>query len=118
MSEGVRFVGFGMSCPGYVIERNVYATKNGKELKKEQGHLISPRPKQKFGSVHDMLDAEVLQKFAKMRIVFLIDEIHRSHSGDQHKEMVSIFDELQLPFDNNVQYQSNYHYSQLKYKIL
>ena len=59
---------------------------------------------QKFGSVHDMLDAEVLQKLAKMRIVFLIDEIHRSHSGDQHKEMVSIFDELQSPFDNNVQY--------------
>ena len=59
---------------------------------------------QKFGSVRDMLDAEVLQKLAKMRIVFLIDEIHRSHSGDQHKEMVSIFDELQSPFDNNVQY--------------
>ncbi|MDL1978985.1 MAG: DEAD/DEAH box helicase family protein [Deltaproteobacteria bacterium] len=59
---------------------------------------------QKFGSVHDMLDVEVLQKLAKMRIVFLIDEIHRSHSGDQHKEMVSIFDELQSPFDNNVQY--------------
>jgi len=59
---------------------------------------------QKFGSVHDMLDAEVLQKLAKMRIVFLIDEIHRSHSGDQHKEMVSIFDELQSPFDINVQY--------------
>jgi len=32
------------------IERNVYATKNGKELKKEQGRLISPRPKQKFGT--------------------------------------------------------------------
>jgi len=59
---------------------------------------------QKFGSVRDMLDAEVLQKLAKIRIVFLIDEIHRSHSGDQHEEMVSIFDELQSPFDNNVQY--------------
>ena len=32
------------------IERNVYATKNGKELKNEQGRLISPRPKQKFGT--------------------------------------------------------------------
>ena len=59
---------------------------------------------QKFGSVREMLDAEVLQRLAKMRIVFLIDEIHRSNSGDQHDEMVSIFDELQAPFDNNVQY--------------
>jgi type I restriction enzyme, R subunit len=59
---------------------------------------------QKFGSVRDMLDAEVLKKLAKIRIVFLIDEIHRSHSGDQHEEMVSIFDELQSPFDNNLQY--------------
>ena len=64
---------------------------------------------QKFGSVREMLDAEVLQKLAKLRIVFLIDEIHRSNSGDQHEEMVSIFDELQSPFDNaayaNGQYQ-------------
>lgn len=54
---------------------------------------------QKFGAVRDMLDAEVLKKLASMRIVFLIDEIHRSNSGDQHEEMVSIFDELQSPFD-------------------
>lgn len=59
---------------------------------------------QKFGSVRDMIDAEVMQKLAKMRIVFLIDEIHRSNRGDQHEEMVSIFDELQSPFDNNAQY--------------
>lgn len=54
---------------------------------------------QKFGAVRDMLDAEVLKKLAGMRIVFLIDEIHRSNSGDQHEDMVSIFDELQSPFD-------------------
>ncbi|QCH27833.1 DEAD/DEAH box helicase family protein [Clostridium tyrobutyricum] len=59
---------------------------------------------QKFGSVKDMLDDEVLQKLAKMRIVFLIDEIHRSNSGEQHEEMLSIFDELQAPFDNNKKY--------------
>jgi type I restriction enzyme R subunit len=56
---------------------------------------------QKFGAVREMLDAEVLQKLAKMRIVFLIDEIHRSNSGDQHEEMVNIFDELQSPFDSS-----------------
>lgn len=54
---------------------------------------------QKFGAVREMLDADVLNKLAGMRIVFLIDEIHRSNSGDQHEEMVSIFDELQSPFD-------------------
>lgn len=55
---------------------------------------------QKFGSVREMMDAEVLKKLAKMRIVFLIDEIHRSNAGDQHEEMISIFDELQSPFDS------------------
>lgn len=55
---------------------------------------------QKFGSVREMLDEDVLKKLGNMRIVFLIDEIHRSNSGDQHEEMVSIFDELQTPFDN------------------
>lgn len=58
---------------------------------------------QKFGSVREMLDAEVLKKLAHMRIVFLIDEIHRSNSGEQHEEMITIFDELQAPFDNHVQ---------------
>lgn len=59
---------------------------------------------QKFGSVRDMLDEEVLKKLANMRIVFLIDEIHRSNSGDQHDEMISIFDEMQDPFDKNAEY--------------
>ncbi|WP_332862212.1 DEAD/DEAH box helicase family protein [Janthinobacterium svalbardensis] len=57
---------------------------------------------QKFGSVREMLDADALKKLASLRIVFLIDEIHRSNSGDQHEEMVSIFDELQSPFDGEV----------------
>jgi len=56
---------------------------------------------QKFGAVKEMMDGSVLAKLAKMRIVFLIDEIHRSNSGDQHEEMVSIFDELQSPFDGD-----------------
>ncbi len=32
------------------IERDIYVTKGKKELKNELGHLISPRPKQKFGT--------------------------------------------------------------------
>lgn len=59
---------------------------------------------QKFGAVREMLDADTLQKLAQLRIVFLIDEIHRSNSGDQHEEMVNIFDELQTPFDQQTQY--------------
>ncbi len=59
---------------------------------------------QKFGAVREMLDADTLQKLAQFRIVFLIDEIHRSNSGDQHEEMVNIFDELQTPFDDQKQY--------------
>lgn len=60
---------------------------------------------QKFGAVREMLDAEVLKKLNGLRIAFLIDEIHRSNSGEQHEEMVSIFDELQSPFDS-VAYQN------------
>jgi type I restriction enzyme, R subunit len=59
---------------------------------------------QKFGAVREMLDSDTLQKLAQLRIVFLIDEIHRSNSGDQHEEMVNIFDELQTPFDDPSQY--------------
>lgn len=59
---------------------------------------------QKFGAVKEMLDADTLLKLAQLRIVFLIDEIHRSNSGDRHEEMVNIFDELQKPFDEQTQY--------------
>lgn len=59
---------------------------------------------QKFGSVSRMLSADVLEKLARLRIAFLIDEIHRSHSGDQHAGMLTIFDELQTPFDTSAEY--------------
>jgi len=60
---------------------------------------------QKFGSIREMLDGEVLQRLTSLRVVFLIDEIHRSHSGEQSEEMVNIFDELQTPFDQDTAYQ-------------
>ncbi|MBP0013589.1 MAG: type I restriction endonuclease subunit R [Roseofilum sp. SBFL] len=59
---------------------------------------------QKFQDVQKILDADTLQRLAELRIVFLIDEIHRSNSGSQHEEMINIFDELQTPFDANRQY--------------
>jgi len=61
---------------------------------------------QKFASIDNVLDASVVKKLSKMRIAFLIDEIHRSNSGVQHEEMISIFDELQSSFDQNKDYQN------------
>src|SRR5690606_7668124 len=59
---------------------------------------------QKFGSVNTILDDSVVKNLANLRIAFLIDEIHRSNSGAQHEEMLSVFDELQASFDNNDAY--------------
>ena len=59
---------------------------------------------QKFNTIKDVLDAETVKKLAELRIAFLIDEIHRSNSGEQHEEMVSLFDDLQSSFDNNTEY--------------
>lgn len=56
---------------------------------------------QKFGRVNDALTPEVLAKLASLRVAFLIDEIHRSNSGDQHAGMMNVFDELQTVFDAN-----------------
>ncbi|RXP54550.1 type I restriction endonuclease subunit R [Lutibacter sp. HS1-25] len=63
---------------------------------------------QKFTSIRDFLDAEVITKLANLRIAFLIDEIHRSNSGTQHEEMVSLFDELQNSFDSNKDYKKTH----------
>jgi type I restriction enzyme R subunit len=61
---------------------------------------------QKFGAAREMLDKDVLEKLAKLRIVFLIDEIHRSNSGAQHDEMMNVFDELQSAFDQDKNYKA------------
>ena len=59
---------------------------------------------QKFGAVREMLDQEVLNRLAGMRIAFLIDEIHRSHGGASHDEMINVFDQLQSTFDSAPSY--------------
>lgn len=64
---------------------------------------------QKFGTVKDILDSTIIAKLSTLRIAFLIDEIHRSNSGVQHEEMISIFDELQSSFDNNTDYSKTPH---------
>jgi len=62
---------------------------------------------QKFTAVDNILDEEAVKKLSKLRIAFLIDEIHRSNSGTQHEEMISVFDELQSSFDKSKEYQKN-----------
>jgi len=64
---------------------------------------------QKFGTVKDILDSTIVAKLSKLRIAFLIDEIHRSNDGIQNQEMLSIFDELQSTFDNNADYTKKPH---------
>ncbi len=59
---------------------------------------------QKFATVNDILDETIVEQLSKLRIAFLIDEIHRSNSGVQHEEMISVFDELQSSFDKNTTY--------------
>lgn len=59
---------------------------------------------QKFGTIKEILSDEVLKKLNSFRVAFLIDEIHRSNSGIQNDEMISLFDELQSSFDNSETY--------------
>jgi len=62
---------------------------------------------QKFATVNDILDTSIIEHLSTLRIAFLIDEIHRSNSGVQHEEMISVFDELQSGFDKNETYTTN-----------
>lgn len=64
---------------------------------------------QKFSTVNDILDSTIVAKLSKLRIAFLIDEIHRSNDGIQNQEMISVFDELQSSFDNNTTYTKKPH---------
>jgi type I restriction enzyme R subunit len=65
----------------------------------EESHRIVVVNLQKFGAIREILSGESLERISNMRVAFLIDEIHRSHSGAQSDEMVSLFDELQNQFD-------------------
>ncbi|MEM1122447.1 MAG: DEAD/DEAH box helicase family protein, partial [Bacteroidota bacterium] len=59
---------------------------------------------QKFNTIKNILSGEVLANLGGLRIAFIIDEIHRSHSNTQHEEMVGLFKggilgDLQEAFD-------------------
>lgn len=59
---------------------------------------------QKFARVGETLTPDVIARLASLRVAFLIDEIHRSNSGDQHESMIDLFEELQNVFDVNTDY--------------
>lgn len=63
---------------------------------------------QKFNGVAELFlkNPAALERLSSIRTAFLIDEIHRSNSGTQHEEMVSIFDELQNSFDASIKYKN------------
>ncbi len=53
---------------------------------------------QKFLDLQDALSAAG-KKLKKMRVAFLIDEIHRSNSGENNQEMIDLFARLQESFN-------------------
>lgn len=53
----------------------------------------------KFSELQDALtDKNII--LSSKRVAFLIDEIHRSNTGEGHEEMISIFEEIQDVFDD------------------
>lgn len=57
---------------------------------------------QKFLDLQHAIDAAG-KKLKNMRVAFLIDEIHRSNSGENNKEMINLFERLQDSFNNGEQ---------------
>ena len=53
---------------------------------------------QKFGELQNAIDESGAQ-LGRMRVAFLIDEIHRSNTGKDNREMINIFEKLQDGFN-------------------
>ena len=57
---------------------------------------------QKFLDLQRAID-DAGKKLKSMRVAFLIDEIHRSNSGENNKEMINLFERLQDSFNHGEQ---------------
>lgn len=57
---------------------------------------------QKFLDLQAAID-EAGKRLKNMRVAFLIDEIHRSNSGENNKEMINLFERLQDSFNHGGQ---------------
>jgi len=77
------------------IEASSKASFHKALIGKEQVVIINI---QKFQDV-GIDDKKTLEALGDKRVVFLIDEIHRSNNGDQNEEMLNIFDEIQTSCD-------------------
>lgn len=64
---------------------------------------------QKFGDMANILEPDTIAKLKNLRVVFLIDEIHRSNNGDQNETLTGTFDEIQTSFDKNEEYIKSQH---------
>jgi len=64
---------------------------------------------QKFGDMASILKSDTIEKLKQLRVVFLIDEIHRSNSGSQNENLTGTFDEIQTSFDTNDDYVTSEH---------
>jgi len=64
---------------------------------------------QKFGDMASILEPDTIEKLKTLRVVFLIDEIHRSNSGSQNENLTGTFDEIQTSFDTNENYTTSEH---------
>ncbi len=53
---------------------------------------------QKFNDLQETLGSGAA-RLKKMRVAFLVDEIHRSNSGEEHEQMIDLFDQLQDSFN-------------------
>jgi len=49
---------------------------------------------QKFQTIKSSLTKDIIDKLRKKRNAFIIDEIHRSNSGSQHEDMMSMFSNI------------------------
>lgn len=56
---------------------------------------------QKFLDLQNALH-RAKKKLSHMRVVFLIDEIHRSNTGENNREMINIFDQLEDALDDEI----------------
>lgn len=56
---------------------------------------------QKFLDLQNALH-RAKKKLGRMRVVFLIDEIHRSNTGENNREMINIFDQLEDALDDEI----------------
>lgn len=76
---------------GLVVE--VKKSKDFKEVIKKNTKIVIINI-QKFTNIKKLFNKQEIAKLQNSRSVFVIDEIHRSNSGSQHDDMMSLFSQM------------------------